>query len=577
MTKRTVGRSGRAEPEVGWFRRPPRRALAALLAVAVFVTACTPERGAPDGEGTEWVVPAHPITVEGGRFVDTRSGREFPVRGVNYFHIVEAGTGLQDRFFSPEVFDAQVVRRDFAALAERGYTTVRIFLDSCSIGTACITRAGETGINGEFLDVIAETTQIARQTGVFLLLTSNDLPEGGGYTAIADAANSEHFPGYRNTHFLTAAGASAAASYWDDLLSALVQRQAAFDAVLGWSILNEQWVFADQPPLSLGAGLVTGADGRSYDVANPDQKRALVTAGVTHYIETVAEVIRGHDPTGLVTMGFFAPQFPNLTSIGGSWYVDTTPLLTTSMDFFDFHAYPGSDIGMAEIAENFGMVGFGTKPVIMGEVGAFVDRYPTSEAAALATQRWIAESCAAGYSGWLYWGFLRAPEAIGDATWALTDDGGYLLDVLAPQNWPDPCVVSIVDPNLARERPVRTSRELADEPASAAVDGNPATQWGSGSDAPQWIEVTLPQPSTVAGIRLRVAQYPAGRTVHEVAVSIEGGSLTTVHVFDGVTEDGQVIEASFDRAITGVTAVRVTTTVSPSWVSWAEVEVLATP
>jgi hypothetical protein len=81
------------------------------------------------------------------------------------------------------------------------------------------------------------------------------------------------------------------------------------------------------------------------------------------------------------------------------------------------------------------MIGFDDKPVIMGEVGAFVDRFPTAESAAATLQQWVADSCGVGYDGWLHWGFLRAPQALGDAAWALTDADGYLLDVLAPRNY----------------------------------------------------------------------------------------------------------------------------------------------
>jgi len=523
-----------------------------------------------------WVTPEHPIQVDGDRFVDSRTGAAFPVRGVNYFRIVPAGGGLQDRFLSPAVFDATVVHRDFATLAEHGYTTVRIFLDSCAGGPDCIAVPNGSGLNPAYLDVIAQTLAIAKDTGVFLLLTSNDTPDDGGYPAIANLGNSEFFPGYRNTAFLTTAGADAAAEYWDDLLSGLVERRAAFEAVLAWSILNEQWVFNKQPPLSLREGTVAGADGRSYEMSSAGQRRRLVLAGVRHYIDTVAEAIRRHDPHGLVTMGFFAPQFPNPTTIGGEWYVDTAPLLTTTdLDFFDFHAYPGSDIGIAEIAENFGILEFDRKPVVMGEVGTFIDRYDSVEAAGIATQAWIADSCDVGFDGWLYWGFLRAPEAIGDATWGLTDADGYLLEALSTQRWPDSCTPTLIDPNLARDRPVRVSRALPAEPGSAAVDGNPGTQWGAGTHAPQWIEVSLAEPATVAGIRLLAAQFPAGRTVHEVAIRIGNGALRVVHTFSGNTAAGDVLETTFDEPIENLTDVRITTRTSPSWVAWGEVEVLA--
>lgn len=110
------------------------RALVLLLGAAL-VTACTGGQpivdpsGAHSGSGLGAAVERADPSDPGERrpFVDTRTGREFPVRGVDYFRIVPAGAGLQDRFLSPAVFDADIVRRDFRALAERGSTTVRSF------------------------------------------------------------------------------------------------------------------------------------------------------------------------------------------------------------------------------------------------------------------------------------------------------------------------------------------------------------------------------------------------------------------------------------------------------------------
>ena len=505
--------------------------------------------------------------------MDVRTGDPFSVRGTNYFKIVPTEDGLEDRFFSPAVFDAESVAADFGALAERGYTTVRLFIDTCSVGPDCISQDGVDGLNPAYLESMAETMRIAWQTGLFLILTSNDIPDGGGYNAISDRADPEFFPGYRNTVFLTTDGAAAAAAYWDDLLTGLAEIDAPFQAVLAWSVVNEMWVFTDQRPLSLREGVVTGADGADYDLADAAQRRGLVLAGFSHYIDSVAEVIRRHDPDGLVTSGFFAPQFPNPTSTGGDWYVDTAPLMgTVDLDFFDFHAYLGGDITLPHLAENFGMMAAPDVPVVMGETGAFLKQYATAEAAALALQEWTAESCAAGFDGWLHWGYLRAPVAIGDAAWGLTDDDGFLLDALSPAEWPDPCTAVLRDPDLARSGSATASQSLPGEPASAAIDGDPATQWGSGADAPQWLEVQLAAPSVVGSVRMQVAQYPAGRTVHEVEVRTADGAWHTVGTADGVTAEGDVVEVSF-APVADVVAVRVTTTVSPSWVSWRAVEV----
>lgn len=537
------------------------------LAVISIVAACSsaepsstpPSSSAPSATSTSITSPPqHRVDIVDGKFVERASGAPFIVRGVNYFRIEDG----RDRVVDPSYFDVGRTAADFAILAGLGFNTVRIFLDSCG----CIAKTSSTGLRDDTLDVIATIMGLAAEHGLELILTSNDLPDEGGYRAISNRANSELFPGYRNTDFLTADGHEAMRTYWDDLLAGLVERGAAFEAVLGWSILNEQWVFTDMAPLSLSAGTVATATG-SYDLADPEQRRAMVVDSVREMIAGVADVIRSHDPHGLVTMGFFTPQFPNPTGIGGTWLVDTAPLVVDSeLDFFDFHAYPGQDIMIEQVAENFGVGD--DKPVVMGEVGAFVDLYPTAEDAALAVQDWIARSCAVGFDGWVYWGYLRAP--LDDATWALTDSD-LLQDALAPNNQPDPCVPTLIDSDLAAGRPVSASQFLPEEPPEQVVDGSPDTQWSSGADAPQWIEIDVGG-VTVGRVRLRVGQWPAGRTVHEVAVRT-GGNLEVVHTFDGETAAGDVLEITLDEPIPGVEAIRITTLISPSWVAWPEIDV----
>lgn len=198
-------------------------------------------------------------------------GAVFVPRGVNYFKLV----GGMDRFFSPGIFDREAIADDFSRLADAGYNTVRIFLDGCNLGADCITTGSDGGLNPDYLDVIAEVMELADDQGLVLLLTSNDLPDGGGYRTISDSDNSPAFPGYRNSDFLTASGHEAMVTYWHDLMAGLVEREAAFEAVLGWSILNEHWLFSEQPPLSLRSGEVITAAG-SFDMADEDDRRAMV-------------------------------------------------------------------------------------------------------------------------------------------------------------------------------------------------------------------------------------------------------------------------------------------------------------
>jgi len=538
-----------------------------------------------------YVPPEHIIqlrVVDGiGEFFNTQTGEPFIPRGVNYVKIVDTGEGyLENRVFEVGGYDHEAFAADMSGLAERGYNTVRLFLE-CSSDTTCITDPATGRLNGAYLDNLVDAMSVARQSGIFLLLTSNDLPTKGDYWPMSNrqADTDPNFAGYRNAHILTESGRQSAVTYWTDLMSGLVERQAPFEVVFAWSLLNEQWLFGDQPPLNMDEGLLETGNGQSYDLSDPSQKRALVADNLLLYIQEVGGVIREYDPTALVTTGFFAPQFPNETGIGGTWYVDTAALIDggAELDFYDFHAYPGDDLSMAQFSENFGMLGHDQVPVVMGEYGAFEQRYGTIEAAARAAAQWAAESCQYGWDGWLYWSYFDLPEALGDPTWGLVEQDGLMLDLFAPANQPDICTpAEVPTANLAFDKPVNASNTLPEGPGAAAVDEIIDTSWQSGRDAPQWITIDLEAGYTIDEVRLLVGQWPEGATLHRVYFRQAGTADSSanwqlVHEFSQPTADLDWLSFLLENPAENVQYIRVQTVSSPSWVSWREIQVFGAP
>lgn len=116
------------------------------------------------------------------------------------------------------------------------------------------------------------------------------------------------------------------------------------------------------------------------------------------------------------------------------------------------------------------------------------------------------------------------------------------------------------------------SASLPGHPPGDAIDGDMETHWGSGGDAPQWIEIPLPGPGVVTGVELVVDQHPPGGTVHIVYGRNESGDLVELATVSGETEMFDVIDVAVDESIAMV-AVRVETVESPSWVSWREIVV----
>jgi hypothetical protein len=567
-----------------------------LLLVIPFLTSCigaTPTPGTPPlppsnptstylpstdvvstGTATLPILPQaqHRIAIRqiGGQaeFYDKSSNNTFTPRGANYVYIPFNGT-ITNLPLKVGTYDPQRTRDDFTKLAGMGYNTVRVFLDACSSGPGCIATPEKSGLNPNYLDNIADMMIAAKEAGIYILFTSNDLPDDGGYSEEANQGSGGNFAGYRNSYYLRPQAISATRRYWSDLLNGLTERNAAFDSVLGWQLLNEQWMFRDQPPLSLTNGIVTTTTG-SYNMSISQQKEQMVSDGIIYYIAQMKEEILAHDPTALVTMGFFVPEL-----VAPGWYVETRSLLEKSeLDFFDFHAYPGS-LSLQAHVEAFGMLEYSAKPIILGEYGAFTHSYAELKPAARALTNWVAESCQFGFDGWLFWAYYSASSSTGDRTWGMVDNDDYLLNLFSPENQPNPCVpIEIPSENLAYNKPVIASHSLTEEPPKFAVDDVADTQWGSGADPQQWIEVDLENSYQINEIKLLVAQWPEGNTIHRVQVrKSKADSYITVHEFSGITKDNQWLTFITDKPIENVRYIRIQTITSPSWVSWKEISV----
>jgi len=301
-----------------------------------------------------------------------------------------------------------------------------------------------------------------------------------------------------------------------------------------------------------------------------------VADALAQYIATIREVILESDPHAKITMGFFAPEFPNETGIGGRRFVDTAALVEREvpLDFWDIHAYPGDNLTFAQFMQNFGLENYTKKPVVLGEFGGFKSRYETVAAAARAAGAWMAGFCEQGVDGYLYWTLTDLPAELGDPTWGLLDGEGFMLDLFAPDNRPDPCVAPIVpSDNLAYGAAITASRQLPEELSSMAVDENTGTIWGAGAGPPQWIEIDLGEEQTISNIRLLTSQWPAGETIHEIRVRGDGAAFEILHRFEGHTADQQWLAFNAERPLENIRYIRVTTLSSPSWVGWREIEV----
>lgn len=130
--------------------------------------------------------------------------------------------------------------------------------------------------------------------------------------------------------------------------------------------------------------------------------------------------------------------------------------------------------------------------------------------------------------------------------------------------------------NLALGKTTRVSNQFQDFAGALAVDGDLGTLWNSGGGPIQWIEIDLGAAYNISEIRLTVSQYPNGPTAHELLGKgpNAGDQFNQLYKFDGNTNDGDVLLFKPDNLIEQVRYIRVTTTASPSWVSWREIAII---
>jgi hypothetical protein len=462
-------------------------------------------------------------------------------------------------------YDPERIETGFTAITAAGYNVVRVFLDSGSNGLPGATEP----LSSEYLDNTVDLLARAKAHGLQILLTQDWLPESPAWSFPSDPLIEDV-----NSMYQSRGGVEKNRKFYQEWVKGLIVRGAAFDALLAYELRNELYFTELYPPFSLSEGTVTTANGVTYDLAEVDTKRRLLEENLVFWADSMREEIVALDPTALVTVGFFQPKGPNTSRVGDDRLIETREIIVNStMDFIDLHGYPGGELDLREIVENYGLPPVTEKPILLGEFGAEHSAYPASEQAVGALVNWQVESCKYGFDGWLLWTWdsLEQPEI-----WNAMDNDGAIARALSPLTRPDPCATGDLGGaiELAAGASVRVSTELSDSPGSHAVDGLTDTAWNSGQPPHQWIEVDLGEAHTVEAIRLLVAQSPSGGTRHVISVKGESGDYVEIATLEGDTADNQWLEVPLGGPLEGIRFIGVETFESPSWVAWREISVL---
>jgi len=513
-------------------------------------------------------VLAHRIGVrtgEGvGEFYDRKTEEKFVPRGNNYIRLADqsacgAPGTIYHSTFNVGLYQPDRVEQALAKMRQNGYNVVRVFINHLCV-------AYPYGrLSAEYMRNVADFLQRAKANDIFVMFAIDDLPTPGYREKIPHYDDID----WGNHQFLTREGIEAERRFWGDFIRELRNLGAPLDYVFGYGLRNEAFFWSDAKPFTLTSGLVTTANGKTYDMSKPKDKERMVDEGLVYWINQVRAGILEADPTALVTIGFFPPEnYPR--------YIRTHSAWESEADFIDLHLYPRPGyLTVSQLLDMFGASDLTGKPLVMGEFGAFKDAYWSASRAAQDLQDWQVASCTYGFDGWLLWTWDSSEQP---ELWNALDHEEVINQALSPQNRPDPRVPGpYLGQNMAFRKPAGASRLLQEYPPSAAVDGDHKTLWNSGDFAPQWIEIDLGAQSSVKKIRLLVSQTPSGETVHQLLGKGGEEAYRLLHEFRGFTKDLDVLEYEPPTPLKGIRFIRILTTVSPSWVSWFEIEVLRAP
>jgi len=341
-------------------------------------------------------------------------------------------------------------------MASQGFNVARVFVDSGGwTRFDGVNGNGSAPLSRAYVRNLALYLQLAANHKVYVMVTLYGLPLNsyflGKTCAVCPNSTGD------NRQFLDPSHVAAKAEY-AQLLVAMLRDMVGLDmmtVLFAISIENEAAFFVDQHPFSQHSGVVTTADGQTYNMADPRQREAAADGNAVNWADTIAVAIKSVVPSCMVTVGMFTfhavgkPKGPNglmypATGMDVRYPLRPTALANRSrhLDFLDVHIYP---VGLSTwtLAADLASDEWGSLPaastVLMGEFGGFRQDFPTVADVATYMPKLQAESCSRGFAGWLYWSW---------DTWEqlrlhyMTEGAGSIAAALAPASRPDPCQVS---------------------------------------------------------------------------------------------------------------------------------------
>jgi hypothetical protein len=375
-------------------------------------------------------------------FFDRTTGNVFVPRGNNYIRLAQqtfadGSVKVYHSTFNVGLYDATGVETAMQNMQTSGYNIVRVFLNVCCHDNTLANPTG--GLSSAYLANLADFLQRAKTHGLSVIVVADWVPPFGYPDNFVDCAQFTNF----NRLNLCAGGVKAVTIFFHDIVQGLINLSAPLDAIFAYELRSEYYYESQSPPLTLTTGMVTTADGQTYDMSSAASRQQMMDNGLIYFTDHVRTAILALDPTALVEVAFFEPQGPNPSRIGDQRVIQVYPAMANSTaDFVTIHPYPIiGGLTFAQYVQNFGFVGYQQqKPVMIGEFGVLESNYPVESTAASVAQNWQVQSCAYGIKGWSFWTWdTSPPEQVDGPFWPAALGAGLIAKALSPAVRPNPC------------------------------------------------------------------------------------------------------------------------------------------
>ena len=371
---------------------------------------------------------------DGAYFVYKGTNEEFRPVGGNYMGLrggdhstFDAATSFTQADYDPIKAEAML-----RALSENHGNVIRVFL----IGRT----STNPGISGDpayslddpnyyyeglyvpYMENVVHFLRTAQKYGVYVMLTLGDadVPSNDYYISLQGGAALS-----RNYMYFDSRGVNARKTYAKNVISYFTEKAPdCVSGIFSIELQNEFAVYGDQWPFIQTSGMVTTANGKTYDMGDADSRELCYKEGVTYYINQVYSAIKSVDMNVLVNEGTFTRNIVGNNHVYGMQGMTSGDIrlpatfdtyLNTNIDFLDVHIYYANTSGntiLNSFADDLTYMNFWTdevqellkkKPLFMGEFGPNARIFKTEEEARELWTETVRLATESGFKGFAVW------------------------------------------------------------------------------------------------------------------------------------------------------------------------------